>query len=85
MLFRSVMLYGRSPELGKVEERLSYEKVEGEPLEISFNPEYIKAALRAFKDSQIVIRFLSAVRPFILEPAEDSGNFVQLITPVRTN
>ena len=45
----------------------------------------MKAALRAFKDSQIVIRFLSAVRPFILEPAEDSGNFVQLITPVRTN
>ena len=80
-----VMLYGRSPELGKVEERLSYEKVEGEPLEISFNPEYMKAALRAFKDSQIVLRFLSAVRPFILEPAEDSGNFVQLITPVRTN
>lgn len=81
----SVVLYGNSPEIGKVEEVLSYEKVTGDPLEISFNPDYMKAALRAFGDTSITIRFISAIRPFTLEPSESSGSFIQLITPVRTN
>jgi len=81
----AVVLYGNSPEIGKVEEDLSFEKVTGDPLEISFNPDYMKAALRAFGDTSIVIRFISATRPFTLEPTESKGSFIQLITPVRTN
>lgn len=80
-----VVLYGNSPEIGKVEESLSYSQVSGEPLDISFNPDYMKAALRAFGDTSIQIQFISAIRPFILEPSEGQGEFVQLITPVRTN
>lgn len=80
-----VVLYGNSPEIGKVEESLSYTQVSGEPLDISFNPDYMKAALRAFGDTSIQIQFISAIRPFILEPSEGQGEFVQLITPVRTN
>lgn len=81
----AVVLYGNSPEIGKVEEDLSFEKVTGDPLEISFNPDYMKAALRAFGDTSIVIRFISAIRPFTLEPTESKSSFIQLITPVRTN
>lgn len=81
----NVILYGNSPEVGKVEEDLNYEKVTGEPLEISFNPDYMKAALRAFGDMSITIKFISPVRPFTLEPAAGEGDFIQLITPVRTN
>ena len=80
-----VILYGNSPEIGKVEESLNYNHVSGEPLDISFNPDYMKAALRAFGDTTIKIQFISAMRPFILEPSEGQGEFVQLITPVRTN
>ena len=80
-----VILYGNSPEIGKVEESLNYNHVSGEPLDISFNPDYMKAALRAFVDTTIKIQFISAIRPFILEPSEGQGEFVQLITPVRTN
>ncbi|GEQ49726.1 DNA polymerase III subunit beta [Tetragenococcus koreensis] len=81
----SVVLHGNSPEVGKVEEDLKYEKVSGDPLEISFNPDYMKDALRAFGDTTIRISFISAVRPFTLEPTEGQGDFLQLITPVRTN
>lgn len=81
----SVVLYGNSPEVGKVEEALNYEKVTGEPLNISFNPDYMKAALRAFGDMSITIKFISPIRPFTLEPTEGQGEFIQLITPVRTN
>lgn len=81
----SAILYGNSPEVGRVEEPLSYEKVLGEPLEISFNPDYMKDALRAFGDTNITIKFISAIRPFTLEPTETELDFIQLITPVRTN
>jgi DNA polymerase-3 subunit beta len=80
-----VILYGNSPEIGKVEEVLNYEKVSGDPLDISFNPDYMKASLRAFGATTIRIRFISAIRPFTLEPTEGNGEFIQLITPVRTN
>ncbi|MGM9902824.1 DNA polymerase III, beta subunit [Enterococcus sp. 10A9_DIV0425] len=81
----AVVLYGNSPEIGKVEESLNYTTSTGDPLEISFNPDYMKAALRAFGDMSIKVKFISAIRPFTLEPTEDGVQFIQLITPVRTN
>lgn len=80
-----VLLHTNSPEVGKVEEEVSFEKVSGEPLELSFNPDYMKDALRALGDSLITIRFISPIRPFTLEPSEGDKAFIQLITPVRTN
>lgn len=80
-----VILYGNSPEVGKVEEDLNYKAVTGDPLEIAFNPDYMKDALRAFGDTTITIKFISPIRPFTLEPSESGMNFIQLITPVRTN
>ena len=44
----------------------------------------MKAALRAFGDMSIKVKFISAIRPFTLEPTEDGVQFIQLITPVRT-
>lgn len=81
----AAILYGNSPEVGRVEEPLSYENMSGESLEISFNPDYMKDALRAFGDTNITIKFISAIRPFTLEPTETELDFIQLITPVRTN
>ncbi|MBS6098811.1 MAG: DNA polymerase III subunit beta, partial [Streptococcus vestibularis] len=37
------------------------------------------------KSETVRVRFISPVRPFTLTPADDSENFIQLITPVRTN
>ncbi|MCQ9210767.1 DNA polymerase III subunit beta [Granulicatella seriolae] len=84
----SVRLTSQSPEIGTVEEELSYESTEGSPMEISFNPDYLKDALRTFGHSEIVITFNSVIRPFKLEPKDPlssiDNSFVQLITPVRT-
>lgn len=81
----TVTIYGNSPEVGNVEEDLSYKTVSGEPIEISFNPDYMKAALKAFDKTDIVIKFISPIRPFTLEPVDADEKFIQLITPVRTN
>jgi DNA polymerase-3 subunit beta len=79
-----VMISSNSPDVGNVEEALNTESVSGEALEISFNPDYMKDALRSFGQTQIRIAFTSALRPFTLVPTEDDDQFIQLITPVRT-
>ena len=74
-----------SPEVGRVNEEIDTSAVSGEDLSISFNPTYLIDALKAIESEKVVIRFISAVRPFTLVPAEESERFIQLITPVRTN
>ena len=80
-----VSAYVNSPEVGRVNEEIDTEAVSGDDLNISFNPTYLIDALKAIESEKVVIRFISAVRPFTLVPAEESERFIQLITPVRTN
>ncbi|WP_367341453.1 DNA polymerase III subunit beta [Limosilactobacillus sp.] len=76
---------GDSPDVGFVEESVVNSKLSGKPLEISFNPDYMKDALRSFGKATIMMAFTSPLRPFTLVPSGDEdNNFVQLITPVRT-
>lgn len=79
-----VRISGDSPDIGMVEEDVATSAVEGNDLEISFNPNYMKDALRSFGQSTVKISFTSPLRPFTLVPTEDIENFVHLITPVRT-
>ncbi|MTV81436.1 DNA polymerase III subunit beta [Secundilactobacillus folii] len=77
-------IFGNSPDVGNVEEALTPSEMTGDELEISFNPDYMKDALRSFGAAVITISFTSPLRPFTLVPTEDKENFIQLITPVRT-
>ncbi|MGT2716017.1 DNA polymerase III subunit beta [Streptococcus respiraculi] len=74
-----------SPEVGRVNEELDTLEVTGEDLVISFNPTYMIDALKATNSEQIKISFISPVRPFTLVPNTEEIDFIQLITPVRTN
>ena len=75
---------GNSPDVGYVEEQVAHSSLTGQELEISFNPDYMKDALRSFGQAKITMSFTSPLRPFTLVPDGDGNNFVQLITPVRT-
>lgn len=79
-----VRISGDSPDIGTVEEEVVTSALDGNDLEISFNPNYMKDALRSFGQAMIKISFTSPLRPFTLVPTEDQENFVHLITPVRT-
>lgn len=81
----SISSHVNSPEVGKVNEELDSISQSGSDLTISFNPTYLIEALKALKSETVMIRFISPVRPFTLMPSDDTENFVQLITPVRTN
>lgn len=81
----SIILTSQSPEVGNVEEHLMASHFEGQELNIAFNPDYMKAALKAFHSEEVRIQFMSPVRPFTLIPEGEDQDLVQLITPVRTN
>lgn len=79
-----VQISSDSPDIGTVQEEVATTALDGQDLEISFNPNYMKDALRSFGQATIKISFTSPLRPFTLVPTEDKENFVHLITPVRT-
>ena len=80
-----VSAHVNSPEVGRVNEEIDTESISGQDLTISFNPTYIIDSLKAINSEKVTISFISAVRPFTLKPSDDTENFIQLITPVRTN
>lgn len=79
-----VIINGNSPEVGNVEEKIDFKAINGEDLEISFNPDYLRDALRASITDDIIMSFTQALRPFTVNPNQADIKFVQLITPVRT-
>lgn len=81
---QTALLSSNSPEVGNIEEELQFNKLSGKDIELSFNPDYMKAALQAFGHAEVKMALTLPLRPFTLTPAEDDGDFVQLITPVRT-
>jgi len=73
-----------SPEVGRVEEEIFAADTAGDELTISFNPDYMREALKSFGDEEIQIGFKTPLDPFTLVPTNNETNFIQLITPVRT-
>lgn len=79
-----VKLTGTSAEIGNVEEDVSFKNLEGADLTISFNPDYLRDALRASVTDAVVMKFTQPLRPFTVIPNKEDVQFIQLITPVRT-
>nr|MWN21807.1 hypothetical protein [Leuconostoc lactis] len=66
-----------------MQEELQTTSVEGENLEISFNPDYVRDALRVFNGKLVDLKFTTNLRPFTVTPAGEVDNKqLQLITPV---
>ena len=79
-----VKLTGNSAEIGNVEEEVGFNNLEGDNLTISFNPDYLRDALRASVTDAVIMKFTQPLRPFTVTPNKNDIQFIQLITPVRT-
>lgn len=79
-----VKLTGTSAEIGNVEEEVTFKNLEGQNLTISFNPDYLRDALRASVTDAVIMKFTQPLRPFTVTPNKEDVQFIQLITPVRT-
>lgn len=84
-----VQLTVRGNEQGKVNEVIETKKIAGQALKISFNPDYMKDALKSFEGADISIQMQSSARPLLLQletPSELANNrLLQLLTPIRTH
>ena len=53
----------------------------GEPLEIGFNPEFLREGIESVADDELRLRLISPLRPGLIQSAE--GDFSYLIMPIR--
>lgn len=72
-----------TPDVGEAREALPV-PFEGEPLEIGFNPEFLKEGLEAVEEGDVLVKLISPIRPGLIEAADGSG-FQYLIMPIRLN
>ena len=70
----------RTPDVGEASESLPI-AFTGEPLEIGFNPEFLREGIESVDTDEIVLKLISPLRPGLLQaPGE---NFSYLIMPIR--
>jgi DNA polymerase-3 subunit beta len=57
---------------------------EGEPLEIGFNPEFLREGIESVQGDEVLVRLISPLRPGLLQPV-DNEDFRYLVMPIRLN
>ncbi len=72
-----------TPDVGDAKETMPA-AFEGEPLEIGFNPEFLKEGIESVEGDEIVLRLISPLRPGLLQPV-DNEDFRYLVMPIRLN
>jgi len=78
-----VTVSAQPPDVGEALESLPV-AFQGEPLEIGFNPEFLRDGLEAVEGGDLLLKLISPLRPGLIESADDSG-FQYLIMPIRLN
>jgi DNA polymerase-3 subunit beta len=73
----------QTPDVGEASESMPL-AFQGEPLEIGFNPEFLRAGLEAIEEGDVLLKLISPLRPGLIEAADES-RFRYLIMPIRLN
>jgi DNA polymerase-3 subunit beta len=72
-----------TPDVGDAEEKMPA-GFEGEPLEIGFNPEFLRDGIESVEGDELLLRLISPLRPGLLQPV-DNEDFRYLVMPIRLN
>jgi DNA polymerase III subunit beta len=73
----------QTPDVGRASESLPV-PFKGEPLEIGFNPEFLRDGLESVEAEELVVKLISPLRPGLIESGDDGG-FTYLVMPIRLN
>ena len=73
----------QTPDIGEALESLPV-SFQGDPLEIGFNPDFLRAGLEAIEEGDVVVKLISPLRPGLIESGDES-RFRYLIMPIRLN
>ncbi|OEH86475.1 DNA polymerase III subunit beta [Desulfuribacillus stibiiarsenatis] len=77
-----IMISSNSPDIGKVNESIQPNHVEGEELLIAFNTKYVLDSLRIIDEENILVQFTGSMSPFIIKP-KDFDKYLYLVLPIR--
>jgi DNA polymerase-3 subunit beta len=72
-----------TPDVGDAEETMPA-AFEGDPLEIGFNPEFLRDGIESVAGDEVMLRLISPLRPGLLQPV-DNEDFRYLVMPIRLN
>jgi DNA polymerase-3 subunit beta len=78
----SVQIAAQTPDVGRASESLPV-PFKGEPMEIGFNPDFLRDGLESAEGEELVVKLISPLRPGLLQ-SEDDG-FTYLVMPIRLN
>jgi DNA polymerase-3 subunit beta len=73
----------RTPDIGEASETIPM-PFSGEPLEIGFNPDFLRDGLESVEGADVLLKLISPLRPGLIESADGSG-FLYLLMPIRLN
>ncbi len=73
----------RTPDVGEASETVPV-PFQGEPLEIGFNPDFLREGLESVAPADLLLRLISPLRPGLVQAADASG-FLYLLMPIRLN
>jgi DNA polymerase-3 subunit beta len=78
-----VTVSAQTPDVGEARETLPV-PFSGEPLEIGFNPDFLRDGLESVGGGDVLLKLINPLRPGLIEAADGSG-FLYLIMPIRLN
>jgi DNA polymerase-3 subunit beta len=73
----------QTPDVGEASESLPA-PFKGDPLEIGFNPEFLRDGLESTESEDLILKLISPLRPGLIQSGDDGG-FVYLVMPIRLN
>jgi DNA polymerase-3 subunit beta len=73
----------QTPDVGEAREAMPV-PFHGEPLEIGFNPEFLRDGIEGVEGGDVLLRLISPLRPGLIASADDAG-FQYLVMPIRLN
>ncbi len=73
----------QTPDIGNARETLPV-PFQGEPIEIGFNPEFLRDGLESAEGEELVLKLISPLRPGLIQSGADGG-FTYLVMPIRLN
>src|SRR2546421_9074812 len=75
----------QTPDIGEASESLPV-PFNGEPLEIGFNPDFLREGLESAETDELVFKLISPLRPGLIDASGDGpGSFLYLVMPIRLN
>lgn len=78
-----VEVSAQTPDVGEASETLPV-NYQGDPLEIGFNPGFLRDGLESANSEELTLRLISSLRPGLIE-ADGVGQFLYLVMPIRLN